>query len=137
MTWYSIGSLNLPETLCLALDSGEWPALAHSPALQQVFRGESGRHASFYTVAAIRQENEGWATEKRRAYLGFRGPGACPGDIDPARSVLVADLGPDVLVALDYRASPPAVIFLPSRSEQWFMAARSVEALIAALVRPR
>lgn len=55
-----------------------------------------------------------WLATAGPAYHGNADEGFVPGDIDPARAVLIADLGPDRLIALDYRESEtrPSVIAL-------------------------
>jgi hypothetical protein len=52
--------------------------------------------------------------EYRPFYLGRPNPDQPPGDVDPDRSLLIGDLGPEMPFALDYRPglAAPTVIYL-------------------------
>ena len=59
-----------------------------------------------------------------------------PGDIDPSLAVLIADLGPDRLIALDYRESSihPTVVALTSDEHSfWRQVAIDIESFMHAI----
>jgi hypothetical protein len=68
-------------------------------------------------------------------YWGKASEGIVPGDIDPAKAVLIGDLGPDRLIALDYRESltDPRVIGLTSEDCYWRVVAKSMEEFMRAI----
>lgn len=53
------------------------------------------------------------------------------GDIDPKKSLLIGDLGPDRLIALDYRGNEsPRVLYLVGETESlWILAAQNLQVL--------
>jgi hypothetical protein len=77
-----------------------------------------------------------WLAETQEAYIGLPSADHLPGDIDPAQSLLVGDLGPDQLIALDYRSSvtKPQVIYSAyDPGSIWHQVAGSIEELLAML----
>ncbi len=131
----AVNGLPLPEALLAAMGDGRWVA-PDLDAQRRVF-GEAHGDALFYPLEFMRQENAAWPGDKGPIYFGDPDPSRPPGDIDPARSVLIADLGPDRMVALDYRTSPdtPAVVFLGSREPGWVQVAGSAAELLDLLGR--
>jgi hypothetical protein len=105
--------LVLPEDLVAAIESGLWSAGLDVDRLREIFR-EDPVHPRFYDLATIDAINRAWKGEGREAYIGERSDESPPGDIDPKLSLLIADLGPDQLIALDYRnsMSSPRVVYL-------------------------
>ena len=61
-----------------------------------------------------------------------------PGDIDPKRSLIVAELGPGQLIALDYRRSAiPEVLFASDDARSpWRLVSGSIEELLSELAAP-
>lgn len=124
----------LPVSLARLLRAGRWQAPDRT-LLAKVF-GERGFAPCFYEMPLLISENESWARETRVSYLGRRtAGGAWPGTIEPARSVLIGDLGPDCPFALDYRSGhdDPTVVFLSASSDRWRMVARSFSELVVSL----
>lgn len=68
---------------------------------------------SLYSFSGMQQENEGWPTGDVVFHTGQIDRHRTPGTIDPQRSVLIGDLQPELLIALDYRdsASNPSVLY--------------------------
>jgi hypothetical protein len=105
--------LVLPEDLVAAIDGGLWSVHLDFDRLREIF-GEDPVHPRFYDLATIHAINRAWRAERRGLYVGEPSDESPPGDIDPKLSLLIADLGPDQLIALDYRKSmsSPRVVYL-------------------------
>lgn len=136
----AINGLPLPPALVEAIHSGRWVA----PSLEKleaafpiaVDSSEPILHPAFFDLDGIQRENDGWSDETLPSYLGKKDRQVEPGDIDPAQSVVIADLGPDRLIALDYRASDekPCVVYLTGNKEpRWVEAAPDIESLLHVL----
>jgi hypothetical protein len=125
----------LPAALVKAFENGRWAAPTDPGALAELARltGEEPFHPAFYAAAGLERENAAWPAESDPVYLGEPDPERPPGDLDPARSVLIADLGPDRPLALDYRQDPPTVVYLTEETGRWVRVAGSVEEFLAAL----
>ena len=113
-----INGLPLPVALIEALQNGCWRKPAKADAWQALFPGHNASHALLYDLKLIEKENATWRLDSsNRYYLGKRNESRPPGDIDPARSVLIADLEPEKTIALDYRESlvRPSVVYRAAR----------------------
>ncbi len=112
-----ISDLRVPDTLLRAIHDGRWEPPDTPGLLASVF-GEIPQRPIFLKVNGMLRENEVWHgdgdAETRSWYLGSKSIGNPPGDIDPARSLLIGFLGPDQHIALDYRDSDvdPSVVYL-------------------------
>ena len=135
-----VNGLPLPAALIEAIHSGRWTA--PSPErLETAFpmamnAGEPVRHPAFFDLDGMHRENDGWCGETLESYLGKKDSKDQPGDINPAQSVVIADLGPDRLIALDYRTSEekPRVVYLTGNEQpRWIEAAPDVETLMSML----
>ena len=84
------------------------------------------------------RENRFWKTPDVQHYLGAPSQVHAPGDIDPRRAVVIGFAEPDSPVALDYRTSPPRVVYLGvfENRSYWFELAPNYDALIAGIRRP-
>jgi hypothetical protein len=128
--------LPLPPALVEAIHTGRW-AVPSLDKLQAVFahaasKDEPIAHPAFFDLDGIQRENEGWSDESLPSYLGSKDDKVQPGDIDPSRSVVIADLGPDRLIALDYRTSDenPRVVYLTGNEKpRWIEAAPDIDTL--------
>jgi len=92
------------------------------------------------------RENAHWPDETSEVFWGTKSSLVYPGDIDPKKSVLIAGLGPDQPIALDYRESleNPSVVYLIYGEDIeaddpaidavfWIEAAPNIETLLSAL----
>jgi hypothetical protein len=130
-----VNGLVLPDDLLAAIDEGLWSERLSVGRLREVF-GEAPVHPRFYDLETIDAINLAWRDERREVYLGQPNDEQPPGDIDPGLSLLVAELGPDQLIALDYRRSPssPGVVYLTEAVRSpWRQVAVSVDELVSRL----
>jgi hypothetical protein len=130
-----VNGLQLPLALVDAIRSGRWTVPSKS-VLQAVFPSEPIEHPSFFGIDELKRENAGWPTEATAYYLGRENEKDAPGNIDPTKSVIIGDLGPDRLIALDFRASNdrPCVVYLTGNEEsRWIKAAPDIESLLRIL----
>jgi hypothetical protein len=133
----SVNGLPLPIALMSALRDTVRRAVLSPEAWRSVFPEELVRHARLYDERLLVNENMSWLSETDFAYLGHADEGDPPGDIDPAASVLIADLGPDRPLALDYRKSAdcPCVLYLADRPNgaRWITVAPDVDTFLRKL----
>lgn len=132
-----VNGLTLPAGLIRALREGRWRSLGSLASLAAVFGSEPVR-PKFFTLEEIRAVNGYWKDEADPLYLGQADSSRYPGDIDPKRSLIVAELGPDQLIALDYRRSAaPEVVFASDDARSpWRRVSDSVEELLTELAAP-
>ena len=132
-----VGGLRVPELLLKAIREDRWVA-PNDPALLASIFGEAPQQPTFYKVNGMVRENESWHSEMepetREWYVGSKSLESPPGDIDPARSLLIGDMGPDQPFALDYRTSDsdPSVVYLRS-DNGWVEIAPNIRALLSLL----
>lgn len=128
-----VNNLRLPTALSVALRDGSWKRLEDSPFLERVFGEEPSNvsGARFYDLEYLRFEN--MPREGMEPLLGHTEGEANPGDVDPQRLVLIADLGIDRPIALDYRTEEPRIVYLQLSTFAWRTIAESVEALLEML----
>jgi len=128
-----INGLLLPLALSLAIAGQRWRAPEES-LLRRVFR-ERPIRARLFDLVTMREENRAWLEVKDRAFFGHTDTKHPPGDIDPASSLLLGTLGPDLPFALDYRppSEEPRVVYLHSGGDRWITVACSVEDLLSRL----
>ncbi len=129
-----VNGLRLPLGLVRALREGRWPGLGSSASLAAVFGSEPVR-PRFFSLEEIVAVNGYWKDEADPVYLGQPDSSRYPGDIDPKLSLIVAELGPDQLIALDYRRSAvPEVLFASDDARSpWRLVSASVEELLPEL----
>jgi hypothetical protein len=123
----------LPESLVGAIRANRWKP-PDDEVLRSLF-GDDPVQARFYDLEYLPFENAPWPSETEPFYLGEIDAAVEPGDIDPRRSVLIGDLGPDMPIALDYRPSTdqPIVVYLSTKDARWHRIANSVEELMERL----
>ncbi len=130
-----INDLPLPAALVRAIEDGIWQTPKSRDVWRSLFSDNEIVQPTLYSLRAMTGETP-WLAEAGPAYLGRTGEGFVPGDIDPNRAVLIADLGPDRLIALDYRESEthPSVIALTSAEHScWQRVADDIESLMRAI----
>jgi hypothetical protein len=126
-----VNGLKLPLGLTEALREGRWSSLRSSASLAAVFGSEPVR-PKFFTLEEIVAVNGSWKDEADSLYLGQADSSHYPGDIDPKRSLIVAELGPDQLIALDYRrsAAPEVLYASDDVRSPWRLVSGSIEEFI-------
>jgi hypothetical protein len=130
-----INDLPLPAALLSAIEIGIWQTPKNRDVWRSLFPDKEIVQPMLYPLGGMRGESS-WLGITGPAYLGHVGEGFVPGDIDPRRAVLIADLGPDRLIALDYRESEtrPSVVALTSEDHScWRRVADDIESMMRAI----
>jgi hypothetical protein len=112
-----------------ALQDGRWCGRPDPTHLSKSL-GISAPLPLLYDLAGIEGTNRHWVSERRQVYVGVPSESPVPGDMDPELSLLIGELEPDVMIALDYRSNPPSVaICLPDAPlmSPWTAVAVSIE----------
>jgi hypothetical protein len=116
-----IDGLPVPRTPLEVVHQGRWVAPDRlSPTYREVFNDDAAQ-PQFLPLERVKV-NRRWIDAihpaYRAFYLGRPDSLRPPGDVDPDRSLLIGDLGPDQPFSLDYRRSyrAPAVIYLSTTS---------------------
>jgi hypothetical protein len=81
-------------------------------ALKPLLTRVEGVQPKLYSLAYIIKTNQLWESEDAKPYLRTPSTAHPPGDIDPRRAVIIGEAEPDSPIALDYRTTPPRVIYL-------------------------
>lgn len=107
-----VNGMRLPERLLSAMRDGSWTS--GNRRWRDVFPADEVVHPKLYSLELMRSVNERWRTESHPAYVGVADGRASPGDLSPARSLLIGELQGDAMIALDYRngGDAPSVAFL-------------------------
>ena len=131
-TTIRINGLPLPRELLDLIRAGRWRLPGEAGKFDSLFP-ERGADASLYSLDYMPFENRHWRNETAPMFVGAPDADHPPGDIDPSRSILIADLGRgyDQPIALDYRTDPPRVLTLlwaypPDEKNRWVVIARDV-----------
>ena len=130
-----INDLPLPIALVVAIESGVWRTPKNPDVWRSLFPDNEIVQPMLYPLEEMRGQKS-WLSGAGPAYLGQASEGFVPGDIDPSRAVLIADLGPDRLIALDYRESQtrPSVVALTSEEHScWRWVAEDIESFMRAI----
>lgn len=110
-----IRGLLLPSELVTLIEAGRWVCPDDTPGLDRLFPDRQ-EFCCYSYAAMIRESSAVFDRHRTPMWHGTPDPTNPPGDIDPGRAVLIADLGIgyDQPVALDYRAHPtkPQVLTL-------------------------
>ncbi|GAA0801689.1 hypothetical protein [Spirilliplanes yamanashiensis] len=125
----TINGMRLPDILVEAIRSGTWRAPERAEIYVEVF-GEPADVPEFYDERMMRRENDGWDSVSVDDYACVpQEPGNLGVDLD--RSVIIAGLGPDMPVVLDYRQSleSPRVLYLAGNHPHWVEVASDIEDL--------
>ncbi|RAY11555.1 hypothetical protein DPM19_30095 [Actinomadura craniellae] len=130
---HSIGGLELPQELVSAIQSGRWTPPEDTGTYLSVF-GEEPEQPEFYDLDGMARQNESWQRLPSEKVFGEEIAGVSLG-IDPRRSLVIGDLGPDLPIALDYRAGgDPRVLYLAYQGRPvWKLVAADVESLLLRL----
>ncbi|MEU8326479.1 hypothetical protein AB0C33_49635 [Nonomuraea sp. NPDC048881] len=130
----TIGGLLVPPALTSLIRAGGWVPPRRRQTLLEVF-GDEPEQPSFYDLPDLARQNASWQRRDVEEVFGVPIEGESLG-IEPSLSILIADLGIDMPIALDYRdtAGPPPVLYLTFSPEaRWIKVASGIEALIGVL----
>jgi hypothetical protein len=130
-----VNGLPLPAALVEAMRSDVWQTPNHRETWRALFPDNEIVQPMLYKFKSA-NSNDPWLSQAGPAYYGNTSEGFIPGTIDPKLAVLIADLGPDRLIALDYRDSltRPSVIALTSSDHGcWCRVADDIESFMRAL----
>jgi hypothetical protein len=132
-----INKLPLPTALCNAIKSGIWKTPENRDVWRVFFSDREIVQPQLYPLKQL-ENVEPWLSRAGETYRGRVDEGFVPGDIDPEQAVLIGDLGPDRLIALDYRdsISHPSVIALTSEDHScWVRIAGDIELFMSVIFR--
>jgi hypothetical protein len=89
---------------------------------------------SLFGTEGIVGANRLWSSETARFYLGNASASYQPGDIDPGRALIIGESESDSPIALDYRISPPRVVYFGDvdHTSYWLEVARSYDDFVSA-----
>jgi hypothetical protein len=129
----TINGLPLPSALISLIEAGRWRSPPDRSVLDRLFPDRSD--FMLYPLDYMPFENRHWIETTHKYFTGEPDPANPPGDIDPARAVLIADLGNgcDRPIALDYRTSmrePRVLLFWWRRigkANRWVELAPNIE----------
>lgn len=129
--------LPLPHSLELDLTSGRPLSPERKQRLGLLLEGVAEPFPDLYDYAGICEAHELWTSEHVGLYLGQQSEMYSPGDIDPALAVIIGQAEPDGPIALDYRVSPPRVVYLGGDGARsyWIELGATYDALLAQLSR--
>ena len=122
-----VNGLPLPGELVALLEAGRWPRRPDPVSAHDLLPGDlfpEGGELMLHPVPLVEFESRGlYELEQidRPMFMGEADPADPPGDIDPALTVLIGDLGIgfDQPIALDYRPSRDRPRVLTLRWGPW------------------
>ena len=125
--------LPVPRDLLDAMDQGRWH-LPSNGALERVF-GEKPSWPHLFGLKELGRHLLARLPSEQWSHFGLGPSTDDPDLLDPARALIIGDLGPDLPIALDYRNSyeVPRVVYLRSDGTRWVEVASSIADLIEQL----
>lgn len=132
-------TLPLPASLLKDIQFGRRPLPARERArLQEMLRDVEKPLPELYDLDGINEANRLWRSEYASLYLGMESALYSPGLIDPKLAVIIGHGEPDSPIALDYRVSPPRVLYFATVNHHdiWLELASDYESLSADLLAP-
>ena len=136
----SVCGLVLPSALVSAIASRRWRPPDDAQIYRTVF-GDDPELPEFYDLAAIERQTISCHSmrDDEQWWMGLESPNSL--GIDLSKSVVIASLGPDMPIVIDYRVSPdnPRVLYLGIQDSDgqeqsiWREVAPDVETLISRL----
>jgi hypothetical protein len=131
---HRIAGLPLPRELVEVIQAGRWRPPTDPRVYIDTF-GELPDCPLFYDLDEMSRQNRSWQSSSAEEEFGYPVEGRSVG-IDPARSVLIGDLCPDMPIALDFRDSEtnPSVLYQTCKGIiVWVRIAGSVSELLERL----
>ena len=132
----NINELPLPAALVRAIRNGVWRTPKNREVWLSLFPARQVVQPMLYPLEKFDGKRDLWFMKAGPVYYGSKHSVIEPGDIDPYRAVLIGDLGPDRLIALDYRPSlvEPTVVALTSdRNSCWRIVADDIKSFMRAI----
>jgi len=130
-----INNLPLPEELTVAIANQVWQTPEDPADWNTLFTHGEIDQPTLYSLQGMQGETT-WLKTAGAAYHGNTNEGFVPGDIDPNRTIVIGDLGPDRLIALDFResVSRPTVVALTSTEHScWVIVANDIASFMKAI----
>jgi hypothetical protein len=129
-----VNDLPLPTALIEAINRGFWKTPKSRDVWRTLFPDNQIVQPLLYQLDGMRGESAQLRVAGP-AYFGTADEEHVPGDIDPFRAVVIADLGPDRLIAMDYRTpdSKPSIVALTSDDSYWVRIADNIESFMLAI----
>jgi len=129
-------TLPLPNALIEDIQAGLRPLPSEvKQRLGAILQAIETPMPELYDLDAINGANRLWESQHVGLYLGTENEEHPPGSIDPRLACIIGHAEPDSPIALDYRVSPPRVLYLGSFGVEsfWIELASSYEHLVAAI----
>lgn len=130
------GSLPLPASLLADLESHRLPLRPElNRRLASMLDHVETLHPRLFNKQEMDAANCLWTSIHVESYLGKKNLDNPPGDIDPDQVCIIGEAEPDSPIALDFRTSPPRVVYLGDIDKKlcWIELADSYESLRSAL----
>jgi len=128
--------LHLPEKLLADLEAGRRPLSAGQRAkLSFLLNAVETPLPAIYDFRGIGLANRLWSSQHVSLYIGRQSSDYQPGDIDPKLTCIIGHAEPDSPIALDYRTSPPRVVYMGQINNEsvWIQLAPDYETFIQAI----
>ena len=128
--------LLLPDALVSNLRAGKHPTSDPQLALlASMLKFVANPLPQLYDLPSIARENQLWASPRVRHYIGAPHTVYFPGDIDPRLASIIGEAALDSPIALDYRTSPPRIVYLGNVEGRsfWIELSSSYEQLMSTL----
>jgi hypothetical protein len=130
-----MANLPLPDALRADLQSGRQLSREKKARLKMLLKATETPMPELYSLDGIRNENQLWTSEHVHFYLGKESATYSPGNVDPKLTVIIGQAEPDSPIVLDYRVSPPRVLYFGDHG-YWIELCPNYESLIAAIGPP-
>lgn len=130
-----MSDLPLPDALQADLNSARPLSVEQKARLGALLKAVDAPFPELYDFNGIKKANRLWTSEHVHFYLGLETSSCLPGNIDPQLAVIIGQAEPDGPIALDYRVSPPRVVYLGTigHRSHWIELSPNYESLIAAI----
>jgi hypothetical protein len=126
-----LNNLEFPDALQIDLTRGVRPLAENQKRrLASILIGIETAIPELFDIEGIREANRLWSSAHVEHYLGHESENHRPGNIDPLRTLIIGQAEPDSPIALDYRVSPPCVVYFGDEG-YWLELCPNYEALVS------
>jgi hypothetical protein len=127
----------VPSQITTLIRQGRWRPPAEMSVWYALIPRECVFQPTFYEIARLNGRSI-WESDAGDDCVGVCEDGINPGAIDPSQAIIIGDLGPERLLALDLRTSPtnPSVCALVPREDAescWIQIAPNLDEFLQAL----